>query len=82
MECLGYLQYKSSTHAGGRHHKLHKEKNWIPFIYKGELYFTQTLAPRHIVIKPAPDGMCTRVHASDSSRVFNGVLENPKGNTQ
>jgi hypothetical protein len=39
------LQYKSSIHFAGRkgirHHKLHKEKNWIPFIHRNELYFSQ-----------------------------------------
>jgi hypothetical protein len=24
-----------------RHHSLHKEKNWNPFVYNNELYFSQ-----------------------------------------
>jgi hypothetical protein len=30
-----------------RHHSLHKEKNWNPFVYNNELYFSQVRLNEH-----------------------------------
>lgn len=59
---------------------LHKEKNWNPFIYKNELYFSQSFVP-HIVIKPTADGTCRMVHLTDGL-AFSQLPSKPRGNTQ
>lgn len=46
-----------------------REKNWMPFIYKNELYATQELTP-HRVLHLGPDGVTIEQFESDSSHVF------------
>eukprot|EP00882_Tetradesmus_deserticola_P005791 GHRQ01006096.1.p1 GENE.GHRQ01006096.1~~GHRQ01006096.1.p1 ORF type:complete len:462 (+),score=146.26 GHRQ01006096.1:352-1737(+) len=60
--------------------ELLKEKNWNPFIYKGQLFFSQQFDP-HVVIQPMPNGTCVKLFES-SSRVFRNLTSKPRGNTQ
>lgn len=66
------LSYVDSTET--------KEKNWNPFFYKGELYFSQSYRP-HVVVKPDANGTCVKVYVSDNEDVFMNIGGKPRGNT-
>ncbi len=66
--------------AGTASLTLIKEKNWNPFIYHGQLLFSQQFVP-HVVIQPYPNGTCVKLFET-SSRVFRNLTSKPRGNTQ
>lgn len=66
------LQYEESSSS--------KEKNWNPFVYNGELYFSQSYRP-HVVIKPDSNGTCTRAYVTENDEVFKDLVGTPRGNT-
>jgi hypothetical protein len=57
-----------------------KEKNWNPFIYKGKLYFSQSLSP-HVVLAPLPNGTCLKAYETPS-HALRGLPAALRGNTQ
>ncbi|KAF6264081.1 hypothetical protein COO60DRAFT_1698523 [Scenedesmus sp. NREL 46B-D3] len=72
-----------SRQHGRTHHRrpsLHKEKNWNPFVYNNELYFSQSFDP-HVVIKPGPNGTCAPAHQTPSPPLQR-LPARPRGNTQ
>eukprot|EP00775_Hariotina_reticulata_P014108 gene14108-14237_t len=56
---------------------LRREKNWVPFIYEDQLFFSQRLVP-HRVLAVMPDGSCRRLYETHSN-ILQGL--HPRGNT-
>lgn len=44
------------------------EKNWMPFVYEGQLFVTYSLAPKHRTYLLHPDGTAEPQYESDSGK--------------